>query len=225
MPGLLALGLRGTELTEDALAHVVAENPDLSWLDLGGNRRVRRVDLTAFRSLVALDLAGLEAESVIVPPSVRSLVVSHARRLAPPDLSSAVRLVDLDLSNTGYADTVLASLPLRVPLRRVQLDRSGVTGLGLAALARVAPNVEELNLEAARIDDDDLEHVRAFTGLRKLSLRQTPITDSGLALLEGLPLEVLDTSYTLVGVPRGAGKGNEVIAHGSIREAFYGEAS
>lgn len=220
---LLALGLNATEVIDEALGGALAACPGLTWLDLGRNRRLTRIDLTRLDALAALALGDLRATSVALPRSLRSLIAFRARELEPLDLSRCDRLVELDLSFTPYADAVLETLPANVPLIRAQLEATGVARGGLAALARVAPGLEELNLGQARIDDADLELLRAFPRLRQLSLQGAPITNAGLRHLDGLPLERLDTRHTGVSEPRG--DGGRVIAYVTIADAFRGEGA
>lgn len=221
---LIALNLDETWVTDSALAHVVGACRGIEWLSLGRShkRPLQRVDLSSLGQLEFLSLSDLHAHSVSLPESVRVLDAFRAH-VAPLDLSGAVRLEELSLSYTGFADEALKTLPQGVPLRRAQLDYAGVTGSGLAALARAAPHIEHLNIASNDIGDDDLECLRAFPKLRELSIRDTRVTPDGTSSLDELDIEALETDEREL--PGSTRNSRRIAAFVSTREAFFGRTS
>ena len=71
-----------------------------------------------------------------------------------------------------------------------------VEGPGVANLSRL-PNLRDLDLAGAKVDDDVMPHIGKITGLERLKLSYTDVTDAGLTNIACLSkLQVLDLSGT-----------------------------
>jgi hypothetical protein len=115
--------------------------------------------------------------------------------LAPlaPLFRSAEGPQRLDLSGTRITDAGLAHLAGLSYLSTLRLDRTAVTGPGLANLSHMGTSTHteygtpiELSLAQTRIDDAALPHLTAITGLTDLDLSGTAVTVRGLRQLQSL---------------------------------------
>jgi len=105
-------------------------------------------------------------------------------------------LEELSLLGTPANDISIENLARLTRLRRLVLAESDVTGMGLTKLADLP--LVELDLSGADIGDN--APLQKFTGLRKLYLRDTRISDLTLARKLGSmrSLEVLDLARTRI---------------------------
>ena len=118
-------------------------------------------------------------------------------------LAGLPRLRLLDLSNSTVSDAGLATLAKLGSLEVLRLAgtlvEGQVEGLGLDQLAAL-PNLRELDLGATRLDDRALPGVGKLTGLTRLRLSYTEISDGGLQHIAGLQkLESLQLAGTDIG--------------------------
>jgi Leucine-rich repeat (LRR) protein len=73
---------------------------------------------------------------------------------------------------------------LRGELIAIRLTQAKITGDQLGQLGAVSDKLLELQLDAGVIDDVSLESLTQLTALEQLRLRDSPITDSGIAKLD-----------------------------------------
>src|ERR1700687_1967694 len=74
-----------------------------------------------------------------------------------------------------------------------------VAKLGGTFEADARKNVIMLTLADTKVTDDDLKHLKVFTGVRKLYLQNTGITDAGLAnVKDWTDLQTLSLNHTKV---------------------------
>jgi Leucine Rich repeat len=102
----------------------------------------------------------------------------------------------LGLRGHGITDAGLTHLSGLVKMRYLDLNFTRVTSVGLAHLRRMA-RLDTLYLLQTPVDD--LSPIHHLTGLKRLDLASTRITDAGLAGVEGLSeLTNLDLTLTPV---------------------------
>src|SRR5436190_19157932 len=77
------------------------------------------------------------------------------------------------------------------PVIKVHLYAGKTAGIGLAPLAKL-PETEWIGLHLSGITEEDLEHLKGLTKLRRLGLADIHLSDAGLQRLEGMTtLEIL----------------------------------
>jgi mono/diheme cytochrome c family protein len=111
-------------------------------------------------------------------------MANSAAPAPPPDLAPAdVEAVNALESNGFVVRPIAKDHPL------VQVDYTAhrdITDADMAALARIGPQIYALNLRDAGLVDQQLETVGTFENLAHLRLELNPITDAGVAQLQGL---------------------------------------
>jgi hypothetical protein len=110
------------------------------------------------------------------------------------------RVVDLTMENVPVTDAGLERLRSASEIRRLILNESDVTGMGLRALADLPlrRGLSNIGLRGLKITDSDLLVVKQFPNLRRVDLSGTRITDAGLKHLEGMKLDVVNVKGTKV---------------------------
>jgi Leucine-rich repeat (LRR) protein len=179
---LRALDLANTNLDRDGL-RALSGLTKLDALNLNGNRLLGHRDVEVLLGFPKLRLLGL-----------RDLYFTDAGALA---LQRLPRLEELDMGGTKVTDKGLAHLG-KLPLRRLRLGWAmEFTDAGLAHLARIK-TLEELDLSFTKVTGKGLGHLRPLASLKALDLRGTDVGDSGLEVLQHLPLRRLNLRETKV---------------------------
>jgi hypothetical protein len=119
-------------------------------------------------------------------------------------------LVQKDTKNRRYINVIFSYRPLAdadlpeltslatVPDLCLFLDATKITDLGLDHI-RTLRQIRTLSLSGTEITDKGLEKLTGLDHLEKLRLKDCPVTDRGLQSLYGLPaLEYLDVQQTRV---------------------------
>src|SRR5207248_9045828 len=106
-------------------------------------------------------------------------------------------VVEVRLAGPTVRDADLAPLERLAELRQLVLHQTHVRGPGLKVLEQ-CPRLRELFILACtRVDRDWLKYLSPLTGLRRLHLCYTEVSDEGLGHLQGLTgLEALDLTGT-----------------------------
>lgn len=157
------------------------------WVSVGAPRRGEIAALQptpAARAAVAsvLGFGGAavhQASSEGGPAPMASSVVA-----APPDLAPADAEAVHALESNGF---VVRPIATGNPL--VQVDYTAHRNIGaadMAALARIGAQIHALNLRDAGLADQHLATIGKFENLAHLRLEMNPITDAGVAQLQGL---------------------------------------
>lgn len=193
------VSLRGIPLDEAAV-EALTRFPALRGLDLEATELGDGAapKLAAIATLETLSLnstqvsdAGLAALGAL--PRLRVLRLNNTYVEGAPfaQWPAGRPLEELELLGTAAGDGAMAGIAKLTRLKRLVLAESDVTGAGLAPLAELA--LEELDLSATDVGDD--APLERFAQLRRLSLRDTRISDltparklSGLGRLEWLDL-------------------------------------
>ena len=179
-PGLRVLNLRGTGVTDEAIAHLAALT-SLESINLVGALVTDDglAHLTALPSLAEIDLGSTEISDAGVER-----------------LRAVMTLERVGLGGTKITDTALIYLK-GLPLRGLDIGRTTVTDEGLAHLD--AFQLEDLSVyRNTTISDEGLRHIGKQAALKTLMLRGTDITEKGLAHLEGLTsLQELNASMVV----------------------------
>jgi hypothetical protein len=193
LPTLQRLNIGRTKVTDAGLAHLLKLR-HLTHLNVGrtGITGAGLAQLSKLGRLRVLDLSnpvgspkrGIANEHLVhlaTLPALRSLVLSYNRRLTTvgfEHLRKLSALTHLDLAGTSVTSNDLAYIGEMTSLRALDLSRS---------------ILQEGDAEA--ITDDGIAHLTKLTGLRTLSLRQTSLSDAGLAQIAKLKqLQTLELS-------------------------------
>lgn len=134
----------------------------------------------ALASVLGFGGAGIQTSSEGGPPQM----ANSAAPAPPPDLAPADAEAVNALESKGF---VVRPIAKDHPL--VQVDYTAqrdITAEDMAALARIGPQIYALNLRDAGLVDEQLEVVGKFENLAHLRLEMNPITDAGVAQLQGL---------------------------------------
>ena len=180
MPGLRILDLEATEIGDAAIA-VVAKVATLEELTLNSTQ-VSDAGLTQLGGLRGLKRLRLD----------NTFVEGTAIAAWPEGMG----IEELSLLGAPVNDSAMSGVARLSKLRKLVLAESDVTGAGLAALASLP--LTELDLSAADVGDD--APLERFVTLRRLSLRDTRISDLTLARKLGMlrALEHLDLARTRI---------------------------
>jgi hypothetical protein len=101
-------------------------------------------------------------------------------------LTTADRIVELDLQDGGLGDELLTDIGKLTELARLRLSRNALTDRAISSLATL-PRLERLNLYAnPGITDASVEALVRFASLRRLDVWQTGISAAGVARLRQL---------------------------------------
>ncbi len=134
----------------------------------------------------------LKHQGVVVTPVAGgshglSINFVNLKSIAPETLETLNRLADqvveLKFTNQPLGNNQLQSLAVFPNLKKLQLERTGITDQGMSALGRY-PKLESLNLYGNPITDKGLEALTSCNKLRKLYLWQTATTNSGMEALK-----------------------------------------
>ena len=174
-PALRGLDLEATELGDAAAAKLA---------------KIITLETLLLNSTQVTD-AGLAALGAL--PRLRVLQLNNTYVEGAPFAAwpGTAPLEELHLLGTATGDGAVAGIARLARLKKLVLAESDVTGSGLAPLAGLA--LEELDLSATDVGDD--APLERFTQLRRLSLRDTRISDltparklAALGRLEALDL-------------------------------------
>ena len=116
----------------------------------------------------------------------------------------AGRVVEVDFSDTGIDDQLLARLLIRqLDVTQLYLDRTGITDASLITIQKYK-RISVLSLNEAPITDAGLAHLSGLNSLTELNLAGTAVTNAGLAQLSGLTnlrrVDLSDTAITDAGL-------------------------
>lgn len=176
------------------------------WIDQGADPQVRVAEAKIPAELAPLFVAreilrpksraevqaALAAGAVPAVFSVRFVSLDSAAlhiassRATDADVARllAVRenLAELDLSRAPITDRALATVGRLTNLKSLRLERTNITGAGVAAFAPLQQLVS-LNLNATRLTDQALDPLRRLKSLRKIYLWETAVTADGVKTL------------------------------------------
>lgn len=99
------------------------------------------------------------------------------------------KLKVLLMSEASLDDDGLRALAKSKNLERLQIDGTGVTDVGIAALA--STNINDLSLEHVSLTDEGLKSIGKLKNLYRLLVSGTNITNSGLKHIQHLPIKKL----------------------------------
>ena len=162
---------------------------------VGGNAvfagsRLREISL-ANTAVTDAQLAYLEQAPNLEKLSLETTQVGDA---GARSLAKLTALVDLNLNQTTITDAGLKPLAA-LKLRRLSLDHTLVN-----SLPDLPATLVELELAGTAASMDALQHIASITGLQRLNLSYTDITDESLVLLAPLgKLRSLDLTSTEIG--------------------------
>jgi uncharacterized membrane protein len=88
-------------------------------------------------------------------------------------------IVELNLGNSNFNDTLVSSLDVFENLTKLQLQNTAITDKGLREVAKL-DNLESLNLYGTSITDAALEDIKALSKLTDLYLWRTEITEKAM---------------------------------------------
>lgn len=140
----------------------------------------------------------LKQQGVVVNPVAGgshglSINFVNLKSIAPATLEILNRLsdqvVELKFTNQPLGNNQLQSLAVFPNLKKLQLERTGITDEGISALGRY-PNLESLNLYGNAITDKGLQALTLCSKLRKLYLWQTATTNNGMEALKKINREL-----------------------------------
>jgi hypothetical protein len=187
----------------------VAALGDLAWLRLWGPaitddgvRELRHLSRLRNLQLLATNMSNQGAECLadltgLVALDLRGCARLDDRALVP--LAKLTRLTSLKLQTPGVTDAGIDHLLPLVGLTTLALEQAALGPAGLKKLAGL-PKLEDLSfLECQTLSDEAVAELAPLAGLKRLSLRGTPIDGSSLASLRAAGLEKLDLSQTNVG--------------------------
>ena len=121
-------------------------------------------------------------------PQIYTLTVGGAP-LGGGDLTPLARwrLTHLDLDQCGVSDADLTFIGTLSALKSLHLGNS--PGISRAGISHLMPltELEDLDINQTKIDDEGVPLVSGFTKLKSLNLYGTLITDLGLETLAGMP--------------------------------------
>lgn len=184
LPQIAYLSLFGTRVTDKGLGQLLSKAPNLANLNL---------QATGIGDDGLLALANLERLAVLDVSHTRVTQQGIARlKLAKPYLRINSTTDDSTLSNVAILiqqqRAVLSRSPGWRPIVvRLHAASPAVTDLGVADL-RGLTNIEELDFTDACLTDSAVGDLVTLSGLKKLALSGTKISNSGIALLrEALP--------------------------------------
>ena len=187
--------VNGSPITNDGL-RLLSDQPELRFLQLDGTR-VTDVGMKYLRRLARLEELYLAADDIdgsglveLEQIRLRKLVVSPGptRRIGDACLDAVGRLRDLselDIASPRITDFGLWHLQ-SLDLRKFLIHSPAVTGVGLGVIQKW-PNLEQLTLIDVPLSDSRLESICKLTRISVLELRNTKVTDRGLAMLKRLP--------------------------------------
>jgi len=99
------------------------------------------------------------------------------------------KLKVLLMNEASLNDDGLRALAKSKNLERLQIDGTGVTDAGIAALA--STNIDDLSMDRVSLTDEGLKSIGQLKNLRRLLVSGTNITDSGLKYIKHLPIKKL----------------------------------
>jgi hypothetical protein len=206
-PALESLGLLGTGLADDGLAHL-ATCPGLRSLAIHDGLYSRSLTddglahLAGMTNLAELTISaprvtGRGLAGIAELPRLRKLEVGGCGLTAEaiPPLNRCRGLEELGLNhyqNAAVGDRLFAVLPQLTSLRVLHAIRDDVTAEGYRVLARLT-ELEELVIGGQAFTDRELDHLLGLRRLRRLNLHGTTCTWGSLSRLAALPgLRALD---------------------------------
>jgi Leucine-rich repeat (LRR) protein len=159
---------------------------------LAGQVQIRELDLSFNGDLHDNDMLVLTTLPDLTSLSLSDISIGESTLSIVAGLKS---LESLDLSSTHVGDSLdklLAALP---KLRHLRLEGASLANL---EFLRRAPNLESLDIQAnMRLTEDDLDALGGLKHLKRLNLRELPITKVGLQKLAGLKsLEQLELGHS-----------------------------
>jgi Leucine-rich repeat (LRR) protein len=192
-PRLTSLTVEGPSI-DDTLAPKIAEQAGLASLAMR-NTLISDEGLAQFAKLKFLKVIDLRLCPMVTNSTLETLS-------AMPELR-AVRISGTNVTDDGIA-AILALPQLR------ELDIRNCRGVTRAAIEQLAgrKSLRVLKIGGEKIDDGVLESVGKLDTLTGLSLDNCPITDTGVAMLAGLPL----TDLTIYQCAKVTDKGVEILA-------------
>lgn len=175
-----------------------------SWYPETGNYRRRRefLGLRVARVRAAVDANRRTAKAMLEFGDVTVSVGGQLRRIGKDDALPAdnFRIEEIFVAERDRAtDGDLEVLRGLTSLRAIELlDAPRVTDAGVAHL-RDLPRLEKLSLPNTQLTDAGLEHIQGMPNLQELFLAGTQVSDAGLAHLRGLSqLVLLDVGLTRI---------------------------
>jgi len=146
----------------------------------------RPVALAVFRAGGTVRLAGsidpISSENDLLDKPVHIRAVDLANCSIDHDLmrllAETPTITDLALSATNLADNHLTLLRGKMNVRKLRLNDTGITNVGLEHVGTLK-NLELLELTGARITDHGLAHLARLKKLTWLAPCRCPITDAG----------------------------------------------
>ncbi len=220
LPLLTTLDLRGVDIADNDVAAVLLAHPNLTELSLGTTTEDRgphhfhsgRItagvipQLGSLRSLRSLSLRGLPLGDAALTPNSRMLA----------------SLEELDVGETDIGDETLRHLAPPARVRKLWVDRTGVTDIGISLFAKsthlhdlnisetavtglaidpllAGPALSRLVAAGLNISDTSLPSLAKAGSLRDLNLANSDIGDQTIAAIARLPsLERLSIASTRV---------------------------
>jgi len=168
-------------------------------------------DIPELGELVALEAAASDAGLS------RIASLRHLERVSLPNVTgrasytdkcfsffaSMSKLRDLELEYSGITGVGIGALSGRVPLRRLNLRGCRITDAGIGQVATITP-LETLVISHSKVTDRSIRDLTRLTRLEKLCLDGTAISDDGMEHLSQIPtlkvLSVCDCRVTKAGV-------------------------
>jgi Dyp-type peroxidase family len=180
LPLLTTLDLRGVDVADNDVAAILLAHPNLTALSLGattedrGPHRFHSGQITtgvisrlgSLRSLRSLSLRGLPLDDTALAPNGRMLG----------------SLEELDAGETDIGDETLRQLAPPARVRRLWLDRTGVTNLGISLFAE-SEHLRDLDISGTAVTGSAIDPLLAGPGLSRLVAVGLNISDASLPSL------------------------------------------
>jgi Leucine-rich repeat (LRR) protein len=215
LSALEELFLQDAALNDDVLGELVQGLSGLRRLTLRNTPQVTDVGIATLAELVQLErlaLIDLQISGEAIPtlsklPALVSLDLRQCKQIAGAalaPLSNAPALKELKLSGYDIDDATLGIVASLPRLESLTVEDASITSEGIGKLAenpQTAQRIRSLTFaRCSALDDDALATLAAFGNLRRLTLRDVPITGSCLTKLPMLgQLELLSLNELFLG--------------------------
>jgi len=154
------------------------------WVETGGENKVKVMKLKPGDKIIKI----IERKMHKIDPEE----VSRLREAVQPAMAAIQKKYGISLRFEG-ADSHMVSLNAKFAAEPFKDE-------DVAALAGLAENLLELNLEGSAITDAAMKTIAQYSHLKRLNLRNTQVTNAGMDALKGLAeLEWLNLGQTEVG--------------------------
>ncbi|EAR00001.1 FN3 associated domain-containing protein [Maribacter sp. HTCC2170] len=144
----------------------------------------KEVEPVSYDWLLALNNSNISASTLAEDNPLVEVSLYGRKDLTKQDFKIlkkyAKNIVELNLGNTNFNDTLAAVLPSFKHLTKLQLQRTGITDLTVDKIAEL-DYLESLNLYGNAVNDESLTKLNALPNLTNLYLFGTNVTSKAIA--------------------------------------------